>query len=354
MFEINLLSAEQRRQLIDVQQVFDSYRARRELLDNRYAGSMRWVEQGGREYLLRKRSRAETSLGPRSPETEGIHRQFLDGRTRVADEARALEARLEEMAPVNVALGLGRVPKLAARLMRRLHEAGLLGRHIHVVGTNALYAYEVRAGVRLQSGLLATGDADLLLDARRRLRLALEDVRQEGVLGIIRKVDRSFAPRAPGDFRAVNRDGYLVDLIRPQTRRVMSSSERDRIGESADDLRGSPIHGLNWLVNAPKFAAVAIDEAGFPVPIDTVDPRAFALHKAWVSELPDRDPVKKVRDRSQAVAVATLAARHLGLSFDGSVLSALPQELRALAPLLLKDGDKTAEGARGGRTPDWW
>jgi hypothetical protein len=33
----------------------------------------------------------------------------------------------------------------------------------------------------------------------------------------------------------------------------------------------------------------------------TVDPRAFALHKAWLSSLPTREPIKKQRAVAQLV-----------------------------------------------------
>ena len=36
------------------------------------------------------------------------------------------------------------------------------------------------------------------------------------MLGLLRKVDRSFRLRGPGDFRAGNADGFWVDLIRPR------------------------------------------------------------------------------------------------------------------------------------------
>jgi hypothetical protein len=60
----------------------------------------------------------------------------------------------------------------AARILRRLDEAGLMGRHLFVVGTHALYAYEAAAGITFESGLTATTDVDLRSDARRRLSLA--------------------------------------------------------------------------------------------------------------------------------------------------------------------------------------
>lgn len=353
MLHINEMDNDQRRHLINTQQVFEAFEHARDALRTRYSGSMRWVQRNGREYLLRKRGQIENSLGRRSPKTERIYRQFIDGRGQAEKDLESLDARLRKLAPRNVAMGLGRVPKLTARLLRRLRDTGLLGGHLHVVGTNALFGYEVRAGVFFEVELLATTDADLLMDARRSLRLVADDVRTEGVLGVLKRIDNSFAPQGAHAFRAVNRDGFYVDLIRPQTRRVLSPTERDRIGADENDLRGSPIQGLNWLVNAPKFSAVAIDEAGFPVRIDAIDPRAFALHKIWLSEQQDRDPLKKRRDRDQAAAVAILAHRYLGLSFNSGELSALPHDLRDQADRLLEAG-AAAERGRNDEEPGWW
>ena len=50
---------------------------------------------------------------------------------------------------------------------------------------------------------------------------------------------------------------------------------------------------------AKKFHQVAIAQDGFPVPMVAPDPRLFALHKLWLAEQPDCEPVKKGRDRAQ-------------------------------------------------------
>jgi hypothetical protein len=88
------------------------------------------------------------------------------------------------------------------------------------------------------------------------------------------------------------------------------------------------INGLNWLVSCPRFEATAIAEDGKPVWMSCIDPRAFALHKYWVSKQESREAVKRRRDASQAVAVANVATL-LGLNFDAKELSALPAELLA-------------------------
>jgi len=53
------------------------------------------------------------------------------------------------------------------------------------------------------------------------------------------------------------------------------------------------------------------EKFSYPAPMICPDPRAFALHKIWLSEQPDRDPLKKKRDRHQAMTVAGLIHSYL-------------------------------------------
>ena len=78
-----------------------------------------------------------------------------------------------------------------------------------------------------------------------------------------------------------------------------------------------------------------------------VDPRAFALHKAWISHRKDREPLKAVRDMEQAKAAASIAVRYLKKTFESSELSALPHALRDMAARLVE-----AEPPQGD-TPNW-
>lgn len=345
------LRGEQQRQLIDAGDVFEAWREASAERRRRFVGSMRWVERSGKRYLLRKIGSRERSLGPSSAETQEAYDRFIAGRDANGDRIAGLARRLDQMAPVNKAMGLGRVPTVAARILRDLDVRDLLGHQLFVVGTNALYAYEARAGVRLSPDLLATGDVDLLYDSRQRLSLVGREVRDVGLLGILRRLDHTFAPARRGDFRAVNRDGYFVDLIRPETRDPMRDRSSDALSDLADELHGSPIHGLAWLVNAPRFEAVAIAEDGYPVRLVCVDPRIFALHKAWISQAEERDPRKRTRDMEQAKACAALATSRLGLSFsDTAALSALPAAIQGLATELTADEVQRPDG----RTAPRW
>lgn len=311
---------------------------------------MRWGERSGTDYLLRKIGKTETSLGPRNGETEAIYEAFISGRAENKNRLTSLSAKLDALAPVNVAMGLARVPTIAARIIRECDDRGLLGEQLVIVGTNAIYAYEVTAGVHVDSGIIATGDVDLLYDARRHMSLAVSGLSTSGLIGILQQVDESFAPTSPRSFRAANRNGYLVDLIRPEAKDPIRDLLRSALTDLPDDLEGAPIFGLAWLINSPKLEAVAIDEKGYPVRLVVIDPRAFALHKAWVSRRQGREPIKAARDLEQAKAVAIIATRYLRKPFDSPDMTALPKELRDAAPKLLADIEAPPTGAT---KPNW-
>ncbi|MEA2884295.1 MAG: hypothetical protein QOH32_3551, partial [Bradyrhizobium sp.] len=304
-------------------------------------GSVTWIVSKGREYLARSfynkaGLRKQTSLGIRSPETEKMKSDFETRREAAAARWKNMRDVMDRQAAVNRALGLGRVPLIGARIMRALDNSGLLGFGIRILGTNAIYAYEAASGVRIDSGLAATEDIDLLLDARGGLTfIASDEVPEASLMKILKRVDTSF-DRSKQTFRAVNRDGYLVDLIKLAQNPPWKEAP-DKLGVDPEDLSAVQIEGLDWLQNSPPFEAVAIDDRGEPVRIVAPDPRAWAVHKLWLSKRPDRQPIKRQRDAAQAETVAALVATYLThLPFEASQLRMLPKQLVAeAAPLFV-------------------
>lgn len=331
------LSGEQRRQFIDVRDTFVEWREAERNFQRSYRGSMRWQRKGGTDYLMRKIGKAERSLGPRSPETEKVQSQYKAARARLRQRSYRLRKKLDKMRLGTRALFLGRMPKTTANVLRRLDQAGILGSHVHVVGTNALYAYEARAGINFSQDLTATQDADLLLDERRSLRLVVEDYRVEGLIGLLKRVDSSFSRSERASYRAINSDGFFVDLICPTLKKITPKHFNLNIGDIPEELISAEIFGLHWLINAPKFTECVIAEDNDPLWISCIDPRVFAMHKFWLSRQLNRDPIKKPRDAEQACAVAAISASYFGLRMNDETLTALPKELLALSRDLPSD-----------------
>jgi hypothetical protein len=324
------LSNQQRLHLVNTQQLYSNY-----VVAQRHARAhvygMRWKRVRGIEYLFRERDRRGNGkiLGRRSPETEQILAAFQEGKARSNERLAAIRTQLDEQARLNKALRLARVPRVVGRILRELDEHDLLGTFI-VLGTQAMYAYESAGGVQFLLELLASGDVDLLYDARKKLTLISDRLDGEGLLGLLKKADRTFEPVQKQGFRAANAGQFMVDLI--ISPRPMHEPESITFG--VDDLVAAEVPGLQWLVNSPKLDAVAVDEDGQPVPFRVPDPRAFALHKAWLSRQPDREPLKKPRDIAQAQEVVQLVREYMPqLSFDAA-LTSLHGDVRVMRELL--------------------
>jgi hypothetical protein len=327
---LQALSNQQRLHLVNTQQLYENHiAAYRHARDHAYG--MRWKTIRDVEYLFRERDRRGNGklLGRRSPETEQLLSAFLAGKARAQERLAAIRLQLDEQARLNKALRLGRVPRVVARILRELEEHGV-GNAFTVMGTQAMYGYEAAGGVQFLLELLASGDVDLLYDARKKITLVSSRLDGEGLLGLLKKADRTFELVRKRGFRAANAGQFMVDfIVAPRSMR-----ESEAITFSSDDLVASEVPGLQWLINSPKLETVAVDEDGQAVPFRVPDPRAFALHKAWLSQQLTREPLKKPRDLAQARVVAQLVREHMPhLAFAGA-LTSLHGDVRAMSELL--------------------
>ena len=151
-----------------------------------------------------------------------------------------------------------------------------------------------------------------------------------GVLELLKKADRTFEPIRAHGLRAANAGKFMVDLIIAPHIIV----EVEPVIFAEGDLVAAEVPGLQWLLNAPKITATAVDEDGWPVPVRVPDPRAFALHKAWLSQQPAREPAKAPRDFAQAKAVAQAVVQLMPhLSFE-EALSALHGDVKKMRKAL--------------------
>lgn len=329
----NELSNNQLRVSVDLRQTYEAYReARRNAA--RYAGGMGWKEVGGHEYLIKiiNRRGGTKSLGPRSRETEALYAEFVAGKARAKEREAALAQSVREFAGMAKGVLLNRVPSIVTAVLRKLDDYGLLGKNFMVIGTNAMYGYESAAGVQFDVGLMATTDVDFLWDARAALKLALLDdaVAEAGVLAILQKVDRSFEPVRKDDFRAVNKVGFYVDLVKQAPTPPWKACEPERI--AAGDLKPSWLPNIKWLLASEKFQSTVVGQDGLPAPMVSPDPRAFAVYKQWLSEQPDREPGKVKRDRQQAAAtIALVREKFSHLSLDENAERMFPAPVRKLS-----------------------
>lgn len=338
MMNYNDLDARTIRERIDMAQLWEAWIETDDVRRHSFRGSIDWEVRGGREYLYSRKRGVVKSLGPRSPETEQTHTAFHQGRE--ANKARLsnLSVEMDRQAAVLRSLNAGRLPVMAARTLRafRTHDKAAM---IRVIGTNSLYAYEALAGVVFNSESTATGDVDILVDDRNRLRLLTDAEEQIGLTRLVQQeVDRTFQSRGTMDFRLTNDRGYMIEFVRPEptpVHRVMPGAEPLENG----DIRPAPIVGLQWLVNAPVVEVIVLDERGFPAPMRCPDPRYWAVHKLWLSTRPDRDSQKKLRDRQQADVMLRLIEEKLPqFPLDAGFRQGLPKELAGMLEPVVSPG----------------
>ncbi len=325
------LSNQQRLHQVNSEQLYDNYRSALGHAAS-YTYGMRWKTVRNTEYLFRDRDRHGNgkSLGPRSEKTEALLVAFRAGREAAQERLRLITEKIEEQARLNKALRLNRVPRVVARVLRELDRSNLHDEFM-VIGTQALYAYEAAGGAHFLLELLASGDVDLLYDARKKLVVVSEKLDGNGLLGLLKKADRTFERVRENGLRAANAGQFMVDLVTGPSGMLNNQT----ITFSEADLVAAEVPGLQWLLNSPKLDVIAIDEDGWPVPMRVPDPRAFALHKAWLSSLSTRETLKKPRDLDQAQAVASLVKEQMPhLSFEHA-LTSLHGDVRKMLPLLI-------------------
>jgi hypothetical protein len=301
------LNDQQRLFLVESTQLYAPWvQARQQLASYKYG--MRWKTSKGKEYLYRitDASGNARSLGARSPETEKVLASFMDGWARAKDRFDGLDERITLQARLNKAVNLGRVPVVVSEILQAV-ELSRARDDFRMVGTHAIYAYEAMAGVHLRMDLLASGDVDLLYDPRKKLSLVANNLDGNGLLGLLRKVDSTFDIVDQELFRAVNKKGFMVDLIIPSR----DMQQADSVTFAENDLKAVEVPNLHWLANSPYVDSIIIASNGMPVRAKVPDPRAFAVHKSWLSQQPDRDPVKRPRDLAQSKMVFELIREYL-------------------------------------------
>jgi hypothetical protein len=316
---------EQRRVYVDAVQTYQALEEAR-LQARHYSGYMTWKKANGKEYLFKGRAGARgvgKSLGPRSAETEAQYDAFYSGRETTKQRVKSLEEQVELKSKYALANSLNRLPKEATQVCRVLSRSGC---KYAVVGSNALYAYEVLAGIQFNSEIVATGDLDILLDTREKLKISIDENSPQ-FIKILQQADKSFIVSERQGFRAINSKGYMVDLITAARKPVHLPNEFAQTLE--EDLDIAEIEKLEWLISAPRLESYPIGFDGVPVKLTVPDPRAFAVHKYYVSKQRSRDPVKKQRDDLQAKVIFKIVNHYLpAYGFTRKALRNFPKKLQ--------------------------
>ena len=215
-----------------------------------FKGGMHWKKIAGREYLYRYRDRYGHghSLGPRSPDTEGVWADFARQRLEAAAQLGAQRQRLAEAARFCRAALINRVPNLVTRILRYLTEGDLSGAPVMVIGPQALAAYEFAAGVFIET----PKTSPCWSAAGSRLTLAAPAaIPPAELLARLGRADRSFQTLPGPGFVAVNKSGFQVNFVSPSTARA---PHRIRGNDAPTPPVPAAAGDLAALVNSPRFS----------------------------------------------------------------------------------------------------
>ena len=202
-----------------------------------------------------------------------------------------------------MSMGTARVPTIVIQILNELENKGL-GGYYRVIGTHALYAYEVAAGVAFDAESTATRDVDLLWDVQQRIRLVANlDAAGLTMLQLLQLVDTSFERMEDQKESAVNAEGFAVDFLR---RRGPDDKVADSISGKEGDVLPVPAENSQEFLNSPPYEQVVIGGDGSMARMRTVDPGIFVDFKRWLAKLDTREQIKRRRDQRQADAVEQL------------------------------------------------
>jgi hypothetical protein len=296
-------------------------------------GGMHWKRIRGRAYLYRYHDRYGHGqcLGVRSPQTEQLLAEYSRQRRAVEELLQSQRRQVAEQTRFCRAARLHRVPLAVTKILRRLPQLDPSGQNFLVLGAQAIHAYEF-AGLAF---LDVPGEADLFAAAAGRLTLAAaRSVPATALLGWLQKIDRSFQPLAGDSFQARNDQGFMLQILAPGT---PAPWKLKMIAAGTGHL--PPETGsLSYLLSSPRLFQVVIGRDGAPLTLAAPDPRAFALHKLWLSRHEERPEPLRQRDRLAALAVADLVLQYLPQYYFFS------SELRLFPAELVRQAEKAAAG----------
>lgn len=313
----------QLRALIDLQ---DAYEATLALWreSDRHAGRMNWKTISGRDYLYHVHGDAGIgrSLGPRSADTERTYETFRRGKQDTKAQLAATEPDLRRAAAVYVAVGLPVADSWAAKLFQHLDRERLMGAAVLVVGTNAMPAYQIEAQQRMATRIHATRDTDLAW----RGTMGGDDAI---LWPAMREFDPTFRVNAERPFQAIGKGSREIELLAAPS--VLDTLKAEPLRPVVD------LEEQEWLLLGEPLRQVIGSLDRTPCGIVVPDPRFFALHKAWLSKKPQRDPRKAPKDMTQARLVWSWLANMPRYPIDDAFLSAVPETLRATLDALQAD-----------------
>jgi hypothetical protein len=292
--------------------------------------SMYWQAKEGVDYLSVKHQSSDpgTSIGRRDPQTQARYDKFIASKADLKERVRSADAMIAERAGLYRRLRLPSIADQLAEILRTLDVEDMLGTDLLVVGANAFVAYKVVCAARFPTGYEATEDFDLAWCRGSKASLASAPLSKgrsnKTLLGVLRRIDPSYAINKRKPYQAVNANGYEVELLAaPSTHPLPDNEAFEPMALLVEQ---------EWLLQGMPVAAVVATQRGRACPLHVPDPRWMALHKLWLARKSEQNAAKRPKDRRQGEVLLDAVRFFLTAShpLDVDFLMTLPAELLPL------------------------
>ncbi|MDQ7068640.1 MAG: GSU2403 family nucleotidyltransferase fold protein [Sulfurimonas sp.] len=267
---------------------------------------MGWNKVKDKEYLFKEclDTKKRESLGRKSDETIEIYEIFNKQKKELKESIKQSVTLMTKNEKLNKFSKISRVPNILVNLFRKINELGL-DEKVIIIGTNALYVYEAYSAVFIEEQHLATYDIDVFNKRDKKISFALkEKMPQKTLKSILLDVDKSFQKSKDAPYRFENKDGVVVEIITPL-------SKKDLNNDTFSGVLNLEIDGTKWLSSSKLLKQMLIGNNGRCAYVTTINPLEYAVYKKWLGEHERKDYMKKQRDIKQSHLVTKLIQEHI-------------------------------------------
>lgn len=313
---IDQFSDEQARLLINLRQQYQVWMEAEQAL-HAMPYNLARKEVKGHSYLYEVTDRQGNakSLGPWSDKAEERFSAYHAAKGFEKERRDESRAKLDTTCRLYRALRLPQIDSTAGEILRESDRRRLLGAQIIVVGTNAMPAYSIEAAGFIRDVPDETLDFDIAWAA---------DEMPEGgqpIWEMLKAVDSTYTVNTERQFQARNAKAYEVEVLAAPSR-LATMTRTDR-------PLPIPLPEQEWLLRGRTVDHVVVTRDGRPARIVAPDPRWFALHKLWMADKLERNPLKKPKDRKQGTILLNAIAQSMPIyPLDDAFAADLPPELK--------------------------
>lgn len=299
-------SDEQRKHYINTEIVYRNYIEKLKGFNKSFRYRMGWNTIGNKEYLFKEcyDTNKREYLGVRSIDTEKIIDAFKKQKKEKKEQLKKTKEKLLHLERLSKFYKLARTPNILVEFFRKVNELGLDDKLI-VIGTNALYAYEVYASVFMEDENLATYDIDIFNKREKKLSVALQTkMPQKTIKALLLDIDKSFSKSKDAPYRFINDDNIVVEITTP-------TSKKDLSNDTFSGVLDLEILGTKWLERSKLEKKMVIGLNGICAYISTIRPLEYAVYKYWLGEHERKDMMKQQRDIKQSFLVTKLIEEYI-------------------------------------------